>query len=211
MKIVTLLFLSIFYSFSLIAQDVSEVFTSSKATMEFVGLDFSEVRMVGSEGFSDPSKIQSYYFGVWNGLFMSEMDKYDVRGAFMKKEMDYDLSVVEEGNDGVDYINMVTNKNPKFFSEEKIQGMVKKYNTEAMTAKFGLSFIVHSFNKFQEMGYFYVVIFDSKSKKVLLSERLSGEAGGFGFRNYWARSYYNVIKTIQESKFRKWKREINSK
>ena len=175
--------------------------------MEFVGLDFSEVKMVGSEGFSDPSKIQNYYFGVWNGLFMSEMEKYDVKGAFMKKEMDYDLSVVEEGNEEVDFIDMVTNKNPKFFSEEKLQEMVGKYKTDKMEAKFGLSFIVHSFNKFQEMGYFYVVIFDSKSRKVLFSERLSGEAGGFGFRNYWARTFYNVIETIKESKFRKWKRD----
>ncbi|MDC0231506.1 hypothetical protein OAK19_06025, partial [Aureispira] len=167
--------------------------------------------MVGSEGFSDPSKIQSYYFGVWNGLFMSEMDKYDVKGAFMKKEMDYDFSVVEEWNDQVDFINMVTNKNPKFFSQEKLQKVVNKYNTDKMAANFGLSFVVHSFNKFQEMGYIYVVIFDSRSKEVLFSERLSGDAGGFGFRNYWARTFYNVIESIRKSRFRKWKKELLSK
>ncbi len=196
---------------SMCGQDVSEVFSSSKTMMEFVGLDFSEVKMVGSEGFSEPAKIQNYYFGVWNGLFMSEMDKYDVKGAFMKRNMDYDLSVVENGNDDVDFIDMVTNKNPKSFSDEKLQGMVNKYETDEMEAKFGLTFIVHSFNKFQERGNFYVVIFDSKTKKILLSERMTGEAGGFGFRNYWARSFYNIIDQIKDGQFRRWKKEYSVK
>ena len=129
----------------------------------------------------------------------------------MKRNMDYDLSVVENGNDDVDFIDMVTNKNPKSFSDEKLQGMVNKYETDEMEAKFGLTFIVHSFNKFQERGNFYVVIFDSKTKKILLSERMTGEAGGFGFRNYWARSFYNIIDQIKDGQFRRWKKEYSVK
>ena len=193
------------------AQDVSEVFSSSKTMVEFIGLDFSEVKMVGSEGFSEPAKIQNYYFGVWNGLFMSEIEKYDVKGAFMKRDMDYDLSVVEDGNDEVDFIDMVTNKNPKSFSDEKLQEMVNRYKTDKMEAKFGLSFIVHSFNKFQERGNIYVVIFNSKTKKVLFSDKMTGEAGGFGFRNYWARTVYNIIEQIKDGQFRKWKKETSVK
>ena len=114
-------------------------------------------------------------------------------------------TIIEDVNDDVDFIDMVTNKSPKSFSDEKLQEMINRYKTDNMEAKFGLSFIVHSFNKFQERGNFYVVIFDSKSKKVLFSERMSGEARGFGFRNYWGKTVFNIIKDIKKRRYKKWK------
>ena len=208
----TILFLVfLLCNYSLSAQDVKEVFSSSKTMIEFVGLDFSQAKMVGSDGFNNPSKIHSYYFRAWNGLFLSESEKYDVRGAFMKTAMDYDTEVVEKGNEEVDFLEMITNKTPKDFSDEIIQNAISKYDTKEMQADFGLTFLVHSFNKFQEKAHIYVVIFDAKSKKVLFSDKMEGEAGGFGFRNYWARSVYNVIDEIKDRQFRKWKRELNKK
>jgi len=190
------------------AQDIKEVFSSSKTAMAFVGIDFSHAKMVGSEGFSDPEKIQSYYFGVWNGLMISEADKYDVKKAFMKQDLAYNLDVVEKFNNEVDFIDLVTNSTPKSFKDEQIQSMVQRYDLSDIDAQYGIAFIVHSFNKLQEMGYIHVVIFDVKSKKVLFNKKMTGEAGGFGFRNYWARSVYNIIKDIQKSKFRKWRKEL---
>ncbi len=198
-------------NYSLSAQDIKDVFSSSKTMIEFVGLDFSQAKMVGADGFNDPGKIQSYYFGAWNGLLLSESEKYDVKGAFMKAEMDYDIEVVESRNETVDFMEMVTNKTPKSFSDETIQNAINQYDTKAMQADFGLTFLVHSFNKFQERGYIYVVIFDAKSKKVLFSDRMDGEAGGFGFRNYWARSVYEVIEKIKNGQFRRWKKELTKK
>ncbi|BDS15625.1 hypothetical protein [Aureispira anguillae] len=203
-----ILCLSINISYS---QNIKDVFTSSKISMDFVGLDFSHVKLVGSEGFNDPSKIQNYYFGTWNGLLISEIDKYDVKKSFMKRHIDYDLSVVERVNDEVDYIDLVTNKTPKAFSEEKIQSIINQYETKDLENEFGLSFVVHSLNKFQERAYIYVVIFDTKSKKVLFYDKMSGEAGGFGFRNYWARSIYNILNDIANFQFRKWKRNLVQK
>lgn len=208
------IFLSLVCFMSLIslkAQNIEEIFTSSKVPMDFVGLDFSQAKLVGSEGFSDPAKIQNYYFGTWNGLMISEMEKYDVKKAFMKRTVDYDLSVVEAVNSEVEYIDLVTNKAPKSFSEEKIQDIVNQYDTKDLENEFGLSFIVHSLNKFQERAYIYVVIFDTKSKKVLFSDKMSGEAGGFGFRNYWARSVYNILDDISNFQFRRWKKDVASK
>ena len=64
--------------------------------MEFVGLDFSQAKLVGVDGFKDPAKIQDYYLKAWNGLFISEMDKYDVKRAFMKGDMDFDFILIEK-------------------------------------------------------------------------------------------------------------------
>jgi hypothetical protein len=33
-----------------------------------------------------------------------------------------------------------------------------------------------------------------KTKRVLLTTYKTGNAGGFGFRNYWAKSWANILK-----------------
>ena len=193
------------------AQTMTDFFSSSALDVAMVGIDYSEVKLVGAEGFSDPPKIQSYYFGAWNGLLISEIDKYDVKSAFSKKNIHYHLNIVEKGNLAVDYINLVTNVTPPFFTNEKLQEIISRYNCETIEAPFGISLVAHSLNKLQERAYYYVVIFNPKTKQILFSEKISGDAGGFGFRNYWARSYYNVLNEIKKSKFRKWKKEATRK
>ncbi len=206
-----LLLLFCFSINSLFSQTIEDVFTTSKLPMDFVGLDFSNVKLIGSEGFSDPAKIQSYYFNTWNGLMISEEEKYNIKKAFMKSDVDYHLGVVEALNGEVDYIDLVTNETPANFSDKELQAFVKRYNTDGLEHKLGISFIVHSLNKFQERAYVYVVIFNTKSKKVLFSKRMSGEARGFGFRNYWMGAIYDIIKDISNTQFRKWKKEFQKK
>ena len=188
------------------AQPLKNFFNSSKVTVDFVGLDFSKVQLVGAEGFSDPPKIQNYYFPVWNGLLLSEISKYDVKGAFYKDNVTYELGVVEAVNEQVEYLDLVTNDSPKSFTDQELQKIIRSYNTKDLQSEFGLSFVVHSLNKLQERAYVYVVIFNPKTKKVLFSERLSGKARGFGFRNYWAGAIYDIIKQVKQSKFRAWRK-----
>ncbi|MGH1337873.1 MAG: hypothetical protein ACRBFS_17260 [Aureispira sp.] len=190
------------------AQELKKFFNSSKVTVDFVGLDFSNVQLVGAEGFTDPPKIQNYYFPVWNGLLLSEISKYDVKGAFYKDNVTYELEVVEAVNEEVEYIDLVTNSSPKSFTDQEIQKIVRAYGTKNLQSDFGLTFIVHSLNKLQERAYIYVVIFNPKTKKVLFSERMSGEARGFGFRNYWAGAVYDIIKQIKKGKFRSWRKSF---
>lgn len=200
------LFICLSMVFHLNAQSLQEFFSTSKVDLEMVGIDFSEVKLVGSEGFSEPSKIQSYYFGVWNGLLVSEIDKYDIKSAFYRQNVNYNLRVVETLNQEVDFIDLVTNSTPDFFTNEQIQKMVNRYDCSTVKSPYALTLIAHSLNKLMEKGFYYVVIFDPKTKKVLLSERMNGDAGGFGFRNYWARSYYNVLDTVKKSTFKKWRK-----
>lgn len=209
------MFMKILYGLALIcivstsyAQDIKEIFISSNTSLEFVGLDFSKAKMVGLEGIKPPDEIQGHYFDAWNGLLLKEITKYDVRRAFNKKQLPYVLNIAQTVNQNANIANLLTNYSPKAFTKKDIQTIVEGYNTTSMKAKYGLSFVVHSFNRFQEKGHFYVVIFDVASKQVLFYERVSGEAGGFGFRNYWARTVYNALEDIRDYKYRGWKKQL---
>jgi len=39
-----------------------------------------------------------------------------------------------------------------------------------------------------------LIAFDIATRKILSKREVSGKAGGFGLRNYWAGSVYNIIK-----------------
>ncbi|MFT5648083.1 MAG: hypothetical protein ACI976_002779 [Aureispira sp.] len=189
-------------------QDVGEFFTSLEAEVEFVGLDFSQAKMVGLSPKNAPNEIQANYFRAWNDLLMKERQKYDVNRAFMKRSIDYNFKIVNRLNKKIKPIDLLTDLAPQSFSAKKIQAVVNCYETKEMKSKYGLSFIVHSFNQFRERAYVYVVIFDVRTKKILFSAQTSGDTGGFGFRNYWARTIYNILENIRDYKFRKWKVEI---
>jgi len=47
-----------------------------------------------------------------------------------------------------------------------------------------------------------VTFFDIQTKQVLLTEKIDGKAGGYGFRNFWEGAYFKVMKSAY-----KWMRE----
>lgn len=189
-------------------QDVREFFTSLEVEVEFVGLDFSQVKMVGLNAKNAPDEIQANYFKAWNDLLMKEHRKYDVKRAFMKRSIAYNFEIVNGLNQKMKSVDLLTDLSPQSFSAKKLQRIVNHYDVKKMKSKYGVSFIIHSFNQFRERAYVYVVVFDVATKKILFSAQMSGEAGGLGFRNYWARTIYNILEDIRDYKFRKWKEEI---
>ena len=49
-------------------------------------------------------------------------------------------------------------------------------------------------NKPYAEGEFYTCFFDLQTKEIFMITEAWGKAGGFGLRNYWAKSVYNVLK-----------------
>ena len=66
-------------------------------------------------------------------------------------------------------------------------------------------FIMESMNKASAQASMYVTFIDLASGKVLLTERMTAKAAGFGFRNYWAKTVYEVLDDIKKSKYKEWK------
>jgi hypothetical protein len=69
-------------------------------------------------------------------------------------------------------------------------------------------FIMESMDKSSKQANMFVTFVDMASRKVLFTERMSGEAGGFGFRNYWVRPVSEVIEKIQKRKYKEWRNTI---
>ena len=199
-----ILIAGIFLVFSFVSKGQhtpADVFKVDNIT--WYGLDFSNIKLIGSEGFTDPYAIKNQFFYSWNNLIITETDKYDLAGFFHKSSVENDLSIVQERNMLPDPDELVINTDYSL-GEDEVKKIISEYDITGKEG-IGLVFIMESFNKNKELGYMWVTFFDLETKEVLLSNKMSGKVGGFGIRNYWAKSFYSVMKSIEKKKWKAWK------
>ena len=195
------------YCSNLVAQDVNNVFSTKEIV--WYGVDFSNVKLVGDGvAFANLNDIRDRQFKAINDLFISEPDKYNPKKAFKKDKVTNDLSIVEKRNLTPD-INTLLVQNENTLSKETIDAIIKEYNFDDATTGIGACFIMENLIKTEKNSHatLYVVFFDIPTKTVLISEKASSIASGFGFRNLWAKSVFETLDNLSmsalENKYKK--------
>lgn len=161
-------------------------------TFVWCGIDFSNARLIGTEGFTNPHDIQSNYFDKWNMLMLDEQDKYNFRTAYGKPNQITDFSVVTRRNQIPDANKLVINQDYAF-EDVTVENMISDYDLADHKEGLGLVYVVESFNKTTNLAHIYVVFFDIGSKNILWNAKYTTTPGGFGLRNYWARAILEAI------------------
>ncbi len=197
---------------------ISSLSVNAQATKAFdatevvwYGLDFTKASFVGQfdQGMgampATGNDIKNKWVGQWNALIAKEPQNFDLKKAFKKDNVYYDMACVNELNSKMNADKIMV-FNPGKIDPKEIEGMVNKYKTGDKKEGVGLVFIVENFDKGIETGTFYVTFFDIATNKVLITHQMSGKAVGVGMRNYWAGSVKSVIKQmIKEEDYKSWK------
>ena len=169
--------------------------------LTWLGIDFSLVQLIGKLGFKDPQKMRDQYFSAINLVVINEPKKYNLREVFNKYEVLIDLTIVDHRNLQVDLEELVfnTSREASLINESDIQLIVDEYEFSESEG-IGLVFIMQKLDKSipKPLGTMFVTFIDFQTKKVLLTEKMSGRAGGFGMRNYWVRTVKNVLNDIED-------------
>ena len=74
-----------------------------------------------------------------------------------------------------------------------MNALIAKY-PDSDDESIGLVFVAEQMSKKDIIGTYYVTFFNLKTREVLTTCRQYGKAGGFGMRNYWAATIYNLMK-----------------
>ncbi|UII28843.1 hypothetical protein LVD15_10570 [Fulvivirga maritima] len=191
------------------AQDKQEkLFTSERVV--WCGLDYSNVKCIGSEGFTDPEDITRRFFDSWNKLMKDEASKYNFREEYEFQGLTYDLSVVDERNQMPNADELVIESDYKL-PEGKLEEIVASYDLEKVDEGLGLVYVMETLNKNEKRASIYVTFFDIASKEIIWSKKYYGAAGGFGLRNYWARPILEVMKDSAKEITKERKKFIKGK
>lgn len=166
---------------------------SSKVLGEvyFYGVDFSSARVYGAA--ETPEQFKKMYTDL-NLLFISEAKKYDVAKHLNIDVAKVDLTAVNEVNKQVNPSEIISNTTNYAFDGNTIEAKIKMLPIKDQKGT-GLVIVAELLNKAASQGTYQYVYFDIESRKIISSCVLSGKAGGFGLRNFWAASIYKTLKT----------------
>jgi hypothetical protein len=193
------------------AQTLKEVFNNSESPLTYLGIDFSNSRLLDVGNAED---IRNRLYGSINELVVVEPKKFDLNGAFRKSNITHDFSAVNKNNAKANLNEIISTNSADFnrFKETDIAAMVKALDLSGKVG-IGLVFIMEAMRKVDKKGdaAIWVTLIDMKTKKVLMTERLESKAaGGFGFRNYWASTIKDLIDDIDKKKYNEWRIKYGS-
>jgi len=160
------------------------------------GIDYTLVKFIGSaDQFSDLPKIQNYYFRAWNEIIQAEAGKYDLNKAFSVATVHYNMENTILRSQERDMSGIIQ-FDPYTIDEEQVKGIVM-LNTDPSADMVGAMLVMETLNKIEEESTMWLAVFNLASGEILYMRKYSGAVGGFGFRNYYARCHYNVIKNLK--------------
>jgi hypothetical protein len=187
------------------AQTLKEFFNSSEVPLTYLGVDFTQAKVFNDIA-ANAMDIRDRQFAAINQVIVNEPKKYDFQKALSKSNVTNDISFVNAKNAKIDAEKIIESNSADEvrFTKATIESIVKGYKFAGKKG-IGLMFIMESMNKASAQASMYVTFIDIASGKVLLTERMTAKAAGFGFRNYWAKTVYEVLDDIKKSKYKEWK------
>jgi hypothetical protein len=218
MKKIILTALVLISAFATWAQTRADVF-NDETPITFLGFDFSQAKFIGhASSFKDAgevsnSEMKDKYIPGWEDLVnVDGKDYYRVADAVHRSDVKFAVDVTEKMNKKIAGKNFFSDdmKDYPSLSESTIAAQVKKYDFAGNTG-IGMIIFVEGMHKAEDKGgdsyaTVWITFVDMKSKKVLFTAKEQGKPGGFGFKNYWAGAWKNVLKAAK-SDWKNWKKQ----
>lgn len=193
------------------AQELKDIFDpESKVT--WLGLDFTGAKFIGDRERYGSLSDTRHLIDAWNDILIKESDKYNAGRAVDKKRVNEAIEVTKEHNANLELLDVFSDNKEDYIhlNPDKINTIVSEYDFKGNSGT-GLMFIVESFSKFDKEATAWVTFVDMGSHKVLLTERVFGEPGGAGMRNYWANSIHNMMEKMKSKEFKAWRKRYIGK
>lgn len=194
-----------------VAQEMSDIF-DRKAKITWLGIDFTGAKLIGDrERFGSHSDVRDLMVS-WNELMLKEPDKFDMGQAIDKIHVADDFSITNDHNAELDIAGLFSGSEGDYFHlrPNDIIEIVSRYDFKGKKG-IGVMINVESFNKFKKEGCAWITFIDMGSKDVFFSERVTGEPGGAGLRNYWGNAIYDMLKAMRKKEFEMWRKKYYRK
>jgi len=193
---------------SVFAQSKSDI-TNGSAEITWLGIDFSQLKFIGpATQYQDAGEITSAalrdkYFPAWNNLVVNEPEKFKVNDAVNRTDVSYAIAITERSNNGLkgNFFSEDANDYSRL-SEQNISSIVSNYKYQGKKG-IGMMFVVEAMSKGKKEAAIWVTFMNMDTKKMILTHRVTAEAGGFGFRNFWAKTIMNTLKDTRKN-LKRW-------
>jgi hypothetical protein len=206
---IIILLLCGFFQQSLMAQEIKDVF-DPKVPLVWLGLDFTGATLIGDREKLGSTNDISALIGSWNALMDAEREKFNIYSMTGKHKVEYRIDIARAHNAKLDLSNITSDdlSDRVRMTKDDVAAIVKSYDFNGAKG-IGLMFNIENFNKLNNEAVIWVTFIHLENKTVLFTERMTGQPGGFGLRNYWGGAVYAMIKKISKGNFDQWKRKYS--
>lgn len=195
------------------SQKIGDLFDKKSETkITWLGIDYSHVQLIGDfaqfgdAGDSSSEKIKDDYFPAWNEFVYKEAAKYNVKKMLKISRVKINLDMINKLNRQTDADKLEATESIEF-TDELIKSFVDSYEVKDIEG-LGVLFITEFMNKNKQQAVYHYIVINNSTKEILLSERITGKCGGFGLKNYWARSFYNSFIYIEKNNKKYYKKYV---
>jgi hypothetical protein len=195
-------------TFTFAQTTAKDVFGNSETQVLYLGIDFTKTKII-DDATANALDIRDRQYAAINDLIINEAKKYDLKSAFHKSYIDHDLGPVSQMNSKINAEEIKSTSTADFhrLQPADIESVVRGYTFNSKGV--GLLFVAEAVSKSEKAIAVWVTLVDMGSKKILMTERMEGKVGGFGFRNYIAAGIKNILETIEKKKYNEWKLKYN--
>ena len=154
------------------------------------GVDFTHAKVFGAdESVNDFAEA----FANINYLLINEYDKYDF-SRMLGRKYEIDIEPMLKHSAACDYNGLKIMKTS--YEEYKSEDIIRTY-TLPQSQGIGVVLVAKLLNKPMAQATYDVVVFDIATRTVISKKEVTGEARGFGLRNYWANSVYKILRSTR--------------
>lgn len=184
----TLLILSLVLTTSFaFAQDKAK----DAKVVDYYGIDYSLAKVEGA--LESPAQFKSAFYSI-NGLVLNEYPKFNVAKYLNKESVNPTIDFVQTRNIAVNETAIITTKTEYRLTDAQIDSLVSTIDVSGSKNEVGVVFIAELYSKTLIQGFYRVVYFETATKKIIKSTKVSGKPAGFGVRNFWAASFLAALK-----------------
>jgi len=191
------------------AQTAKNIFDTT-TPITYLGIDFTLAKVIGE--LTDATEIRDREFPAINNLVITQPAKYNIAEALRRSSgISNDLGQANARNKSIP-VQQIKSYAPGDFNRltaNNINKLVSAYDLSGKSG-IGMLLVVEGMSKTQKAANIFVTFINMTNKQVLLTERVTGNGGGFGFRNYWAKTIEDVLNKIKNAKYEEWKRKYGA-
>lgn len=181
------------------AQTSSDLSESNQTNYYWFGIDYSNVKIIDCvktlDTYQDSCLIRDKYFKSWNNLIVSERKKYSVEKMVGKDTVYYDVKHINKLNSTIP-ISPLYAVDSEILSNDVLKQMVEGYDLPQKTG-IGVVIMAEYMNKVRVQASYVLIVFNIETRDIIDQKQFVTKPAGFGFRNYWAGSFYKVFSTCR--------------
>lgn len=163
--------------------------------LDFYGIDFSLTKVLGAN--ETEAQFATAFEGI-NTLLVNERNKYNLEKFFYKDDVALHLKHLKGSYDKIaSKDDLKVSDDDYTIDTQTLKKQVQSYSVDSKY-EIGAVLIAELLNKSDGYAKYYLIFFNNKSKDIIATYPMTCKIGGFGLRNYWARSVYEALKKAKK-------------